>query len=150
MTASGHSSRAQPHAAVIYNPTKAPLDRIRAAVAEHEGRWALGPTRWYATGSHDSGRAAAEDAAGGKPAVVIVAGGDGTVRAVAEVLADTGIPVSLVPSGTGNLLARDLGAPLNDIAASVSVAFTGLDRSVDVGVAELEDGRTFAARTSSW
>ena len=139
MSALANLSRAQPHAAVIYNPAKAPLDRIRAAVAEHEGRCAWGPTRWYATSSHDSGRAAAGEAAGAKPAVVIVAGGDGTVRAVAEVLADTGIPVALVPSGTGNLLARDLGVSLNDIAASVSMAFAGLDRSVDVGVAELQD-----------
>src|SRR5690606_25962700 len=73
------------------------------------------------------------------PAVVMVAGGDGTVRAVAEVMQGTGIPVALVPLGTGNLLARDVGAPLNDIAACVSVAFAGEDRSVDVGVAELED-----------
>lgn len=123
----------------MYNPTKAPLDRIRTAVAENERRMGWEPTRWYVTGRHDSGRAAAEQAAGGDPAVVIVAGGDGTVRAVAEVVRDTGIPIALVPSGTGNLLARDLGTPLNDIAASVSLAFSGVDRPVDVGVAELED-----------
>ena len=139
MTASESIGNVLPRAAVIYNPAKAPLEQIRAAVADHEGRWAWGASRWYATSSHDSGRAAAEEAAAGEPAVVIVAGGDGTVRAVAEVLADTGIPVALIPSGTGNLLARDLGVSLNDIAASVSVAFTGLDRSVDVGVAELQD-----------
>lgn len=139
MNTSGNQSAAPQHAAVVYNPTKAPLDRIRTAVAEHERRGGWGPTRWYATGSEDSGHAAAGQAATGRPAVVIVAGGDGTVRAVAEVLRDTGIPVALVPSGTGNLLARDLGIPLNDIVASVSLAFTGIDRAVDVGVAELED-----------
>lgn len=71
--------------------------------------------------------------------MIIVAGGDGTVRVVADVVRGTGVPIALVPMGTGNLLARDVGAPLNDIAACVSVAFSGHDRSVDVGVAELED-----------
>jgi len=139
MSAPDQSGGRPPHAAVVYNPTKAPLDRIRAAVAEHERRMGWRPTGWYETASDDAGRAAATRAAEGGPAVVIVAGGDGTVRAVAEVLRDTGIPVALVPSGTGNLLARDLGTPLNDVAASVSLAFTGVDRPVDVGVAELED-----------
>lgn len=97
------------------------------------------PTRWYETADEDAGRAAAAEAAAGCPAVVIVAGGDGTVRAVAEVLRDTGIPVALVPSGTGNLLARDLGTPLSNVPASVSAAFTGFDRAVDVGIAEVED-----------
>lgn len=139
MSTSGHQSRVREHAAVVYHPAKAPLDLLRAAVAESERRAGWGPTRWHATSSEDSGLAAARQAAAGAPAVVIVAGGDGTVRAVAEVLRGTGIPVALVPAGTGNLLARDLGAHLNDVAAGVSTAFTGVDRDIDVGVAELED-----------
>lgn len=139
MSGSAQTSERQRHAAVVYNPTKAPLERIRTAVAEHERRMEWKPSRWYETASDDAGRAAARQAAEGDPAVVLVAGGDGTVRAVAEVLRDTGIPIALVPSGTGNLLARDLGTPLNDIATSVSAAFMGVDRTVDVGVAEIED-----------
>ncbi|QKJ18859.1 diacylglycerol/lipid kinase family protein [Microbacterium hominis] len=124
---------------MVYNPTKAPLQRLRTAVAEHERRRGWRPTRWYETAGDDAGRAAARRAADGDPEVVIVAGGDGTVRAVADVLRETGMPIALVPSGTGNLLARFLGTPLNDVSASVSAAFTGVDRAVDVGVAEIED-----------
>lgn len=127
------------HAAVVHNPVKTPVERLRAVVEKYERQHGWAPTRWYETRCDDAGRAAAQDALATAPAVVIVAGGDGTVRAVAEVMQDTGIPVALIPLGTGNLLARDIGAPLNDIAACVSAAFSGEDRSVDVGVAELDD-----------
>jgi diacylglycerol kinase (ATP) len=53
-------------------------------------------------------------------------------------LRGTGIPLALLPSGTGNLLARNLDVVLDDITASVESAFTGRDRRIDVGVIELE------------
>lgn len=133
------SATGRQHAAVVYHPVKAPPDRLRAAIIEHEAAHGWAQTQWYETGSDDSGRAAAESALACEPSVVIVAGGDGTVRTVAEVMQGTGIPIALVPFGTGNLLARDIGAPLNDLAACVAVAFSGVDRLVDVGVAELGD-----------
>ncbi|MBD8011018.1 NAD(+)/NADH kinase [Microbacterium sp. Re1] len=128
-----------PHAAVVYHPLKVPVRRLRAVVAEHEAANGWARTRWHETAGDDSGRAAAESALAHRPAVVLVAGGDGTVRAVAEVMQATGIPIALIPLGTGNLLARDIGAPLNDLAACVRAAFSGVDRAVDVGMAELDD-----------
>lgn len=127
------------HAAVVWNPVKPLPDRVRSAIAEQEGRNGWGQTRWYETRSDDLGRSAAQQACREQPAVVIVAGGDGTVRAVAEVMRDTGIPIALLPSGTGNLLARDIGTPLNDTDACIAAAFTGVIRQVDVGVVDLED-----------
>lgn len=127
------------HAAVVFNPVRVPLERIREVFADAEHRHGWGRTRWYETSGDDSGRAAAETAAADGPAVVVVAGGDGTVRAVAETVYEHGIPICLIPAGTGNLLARNLGIPLNDVAACVSAAFSGDARSIDVGVAELED-----------
>ncbi|WP_194408830.1 diacylglycerol/lipid kinase family protein [Microbacterium cremeum] len=128
----------RPHAAVVYNPTKGPIDRLRRAVAAQQADAAWAETRWYETRSDDSGRAAAGQALADGAEVVIVAGGDGTVRAVAEVLHGTGIPVALLPTGTGNLLARALDMVINDVEACVAAAFSGDTRSVDVGVAELE------------
>jgi diacylglycerol kinase family enzyme len=139
VSAPAHPTAGQPHAAVVYHPVKTPLERLRPLVAESEAKCGWANTRWYETSSEDSGRVAAEDALAAAPGVVMVAGGDGTVRAVAEVIQGTGIPIALVPMGTGNLLARDVGAPLNDLAACVSAAFSGVDRSVDIGVAELGD-----------
>jgi diacylglycerol kinase (ATP) len=68
---------------------------------------------------------------------VIAAGGDGTVREVAEALRGTGVPLALVPSGTGNLLARNLEHPLSNIEESVRIAFSGAERAIDIGVARL-------------
>jgi diacylglycerol kinase family enzyme len=74
-----------------------------------------------------------------KPAVVLVAGGDGTVRAAAGVLQGTGVPIALIPAGTGNLLARELGVALADLDTAVSAAFSGCERRIDVAVADLSD-----------
>ena len=73
------------------------------------------------------GRPGAREAVAAGADVVVVAGGDGTVRAVAEVLAGTGVALGLVPSGTGNPLARNLGVPLRDGAASVRAVCEGED-----------------------
>jgi len=127
------------HAAIVYNPVKVPLERVRRAVAEEERRHGWGGSRWYETGGADFGRGAAEDALADEPAVVIVAGGDGTLRAVAEAVYESGIPIAVLPAGTGNLLARNLGMPLADVEGSVAAAFSGQTRAVDVGIAELED-----------
>lgn len=127
------------HAAVVYNPVKVPLDRVRRAVEEQEQEHGWSPSRWYETSGGDAGRSAAEDALAGDPAVILVAGGDGTVRTVAEAVLDSGTPLALLPAGTGNLLARNLGLPLNDLKQSVAAAFAETTRAIDVAVAELED-----------
>jgi diacylglycerol kinase (ATP) len=57
--------------------------------------------------------------------------GDGTIRAVADALAHTGIPVGLVPAGTGNLLARNLDLPLEEVDA-IEVALSGQVRQLDL------------------
>ncbi|HEX7123122.1 MAG TPA: acylglycerol kinase family protein, partial [Gemmatimonadaceae bacterium] len=56
---------------------------------------------------------AAELAVQGDADAVFVLGGDGTVMEVVGALADTGKPVGVLPGGTGNLVARMLGVPLD-------------------------------------
>ena len=74
---------------------------------------------------------------------MLSAGGDGTIRAVAEGLRGSDVPIALLPSGTGNLLARNMKLTLDRLEESVTTAFTGTDRRIDLGVVELErqDGK---------
>ncbi len=126
-------------AAVVINPVKTDPARLRTLVDAEASRNGWAPTRWFETAADDDGRAAAREAAESKPDVVLVAGGDGTLRVVAEELRGTGVPVALLPSGTGNLFARNLGLTRNDVDSAVHDAFTGADRPIDVGLAELTD-----------
>lgn len=128
------------HAAVVYNPHRTSPDGLRSAFDASEARHGWATTRWYPTRERDSGVSAAQEALDGGAAVVAVAGGDGTLRAVAEVLRGSRTPLALVPSGTGNLLARNLSIPLNDIDGCVEAAFSGPFRAIDVGVIDLDDG----------
>lgn len=84
--------------------------------------------------------------AAGEPGVdaVVAAGGDGTVSAVAAALADTGMPMAILPLGTRNHFARDLGIPLA-LDAAVRAAVSGRARQVDVGEV---NGRVFVNNSS--
>lgn len=65
--------------------------------------------------------------------LVFAWGGDGTVQRCIDVLAGTGTPLAIVPAGTANLLATNLGIPDDDIAEAVRVGLDGLQRKIDVG-----------------
>ena len=68
---------------------------------------------------------------------MLAAGGDGIVRAVAEALRGSSVPMALLPSGTGNLLARNLDFNLADMDACVGAMFSFTERTIDLGVATI-------------
>jgi len=68
-----------------------------------------------------------------RPDLVVVAGGDGTLACAAAILANSLIPLGIIPAGTANLLARDLGIPLNDRKAAIRILQEGSRRDIDVG-----------------
>jgi YegS/Rv2252/BmrU family lipid kinase len=118
--------------AVVLNPTKVENTAAFRAMVEHSAAaagWSV--SAWHTTTVEDPGRSMAEDAAISGAELVLVCGGDGTVRTVCAELAGTGVSVGIVPAGTGNLLARNLGIPLQ-LQAAVEVALNGQDRAIDL------------------
>ena len=121
---------------IVYNPIKVELDELKAAV-EAEPASAGWAVKWLPTSEDDPGQGPAKEALDAGATMVIAVGGDGTVRAVAEILGGTGIPLALLPSGTGNLLARNLELTLDDLAHSLATAFGGGTRAIDVAGIEI-------------
>lgn len=136
-TDTGDDSPGGKHAAVVYNPTKVDLRRLRRAVERSAERNGWDRTRWYATSVTDAGQKITREAAEKGASVILAAGGDGTVRAAAEALRDYDVPLALLPSGTGNILARNLELDLANLEVSVETAFSGAERTVDLGVATI-------------
>ena len=64
--------------------------------------------------------------------LLVVWGGDGMVQRTIDVVAGSSTPLAIIPAGTGNLLATNLGVPA-DLPGAVEVAFTGHRRKVDLG-----------------
>ncbi len=118
--------------AVVLNPIKVESpEAFRALVDRRAAELGWNPPLWFETTVEDPGRSMAGEAAEAGAELVVVCGGDGTVRTVCAELAGTGIPVGVVPAGTGNLLARNLDLPLY-LNAAVEVALNGQDRAIDL------------------
>lgn len=71
-------------------------------------------------------------------ACVVAVGGDGTVREVASALQGTGVPMGIIPSGTGNDLSRALNIP-HDPLAALDVVLAGYSRQMDAAEANGEE-----------
>jgi diacylglycerol kinase (ATP) len=125
-------------AAIVFNPIKVNIPTLRAAVTAAEKSAGWGTTLWFETSIEEPGGGLTKQALEQGADMVMAAGGDGTVRVVAEALQGTGVPIGLLPSGTGNLLARNLALTLDNLTHSVTTAFAGKDRLIDLGVVEAE------------
>lgn len=133
----GADAASRRRAALVYNPVKTDADRLRAQVRHLSLQAGWAEPLLFATTIEDAGQGCVRDALDQGADAVLVAGGDGTVRAVSEALSHTGVPLTIVPSGTGNLLARNLRLPLDDPERVMASAFGGERVAVDVGFAEL-------------
>ncbi len=120
-------------AAVVVNPTKLDDDEafrksVRRVMDEHGWDEPL----WLETTPEDPGRGQAKSAVSAGVDLVLACGGDGTVTACAEGVTGTGMPLAIIPMGTGNLLARNIGLPMG-IDEALAVALGGVQQPIDAG-----------------
>jgi YegS/Rv2252/BmrU family lipid kinase len=120
-------------AAVVVNPTKLDDDEafrkfVHLAMDDHGWDEPL----WLETTPEDPGRGQAKSAVSAGADLVLACGGDGTVTACAEGVTGTGVPLAIIPMGTGNLLARNIGLPVG-LDEALAVALGGVQRPVDAG-----------------
>ncbi len=121
------------HAHLIINPAShrirpgASGERLREMLAERgvaaEVKYTRGP-------SHAADLA--RDAAASGASLVVVAGGDGTICEAVTGLEGTGVPLGVVPAGTGNVLRRQYDLPF-DWGKACDVIAAGRTQHVDVG-----------------
>lgn len=124
-------------AALICNPIKVDATELEALVARHSDAAGWDKPIYFETTIDELGDGLARAAIEQGVDAVLVAGGDGTVRAVSEGMSGSEVPLTIVPSGTGNLLARNLRLPLDDQTAMVAATFDGDTVAIDVGFAKV-------------
>ncbi len=103
-----------PHIYVVFNPVAGTRDpaAVRATFARIFGKAGYRYEVYETTGSENL-TDLVQAAAARQPAVIAAAGGDGTIAAVASALQDTDTPLGIIPVGTANVLAQELGISLD-------------------------------------
>jgi len=120
-----------PRASRLHDPER--RQRIVASVAAAvEARTGRPPLVVDTTPEDARGALAIAGTPGSAAPLVAVVGGDGTIRESATALAGTGVPIAIVPAGTGNVFAAALGVPRGADAA-IRLIEDGSPRPVDIG-----------------
>jgi diacylglycerol kinase (ATP) len=115
------TARTRRRLGAVFAELQAPFDLLQTAYAGHAAE-------------------AARDAVRLGYRRVAVCGGDGTLAETATGLAGSSVPLGIIPRGTGNQVAQNLGIPLG-LEEAASVAIAGRARAIDLG--RVED-RAFA------
>jgi diacylglycerol kinase (ATP) len=105
------------------------LDRLRVLITEQD----VGDVYWYEVPKSKKAPKKVKDALKRGAELVFVWGGDGMVQRCADVMADSGVPMAILPAGTANLFAANVGIPA-DLEEAVRIGFTGRREKLDLGV----------------
>jgi diacylglycerol kinase (ATP) len=113
------------------------LNELRKVLAEA----GHGKPLWYEVTKSRNAPKAVHRAVNEGAELVFIWGGDGMVQRCIDALNGSEVPIAILPAGTGNLLATNLGIP-KDVAKAVDIGLNGTRRKLDLGVM---NGERFAA-----
>lgn len=125
--------------AFIINPSKPEAQEARIFIENYCAAHNISDIFFIETRLDKDGRACAEEALSAGADVVIAVGGDGTVRTVASAMAYSTHAFGIIPIGTGNLFARNIGIPIGNIEAALAIATSHGSHRVDMGRMALLD-----------
>ena len=120
---------------VVFNSLLKNLPSIRRAVEREEARHENVTLSWFEYTPRLSSKLIRAVQSADR---VLVIGGDGIVRDVAALIVGTPVQLAILPSGTGNLLARNVHLPINDVRRAVRTAFTGKPVLIDGATLSIE------------
>ena len=126
---------------VVFNPNLRSLATLKKNLQAEAAKVTTSELLWLPA---ESGLDVALAKAVTNAAAVVVLGGDGLVRAAAKQLVGTHIPLGIVPSGTGNLLARNMHIPVSDSRKAIRIALGEHTQVIDVARATLRGADTRA------
>lgn len=108
---------------------------VAAAALDRFAERGVEVTEVRASSAAESVRQVRDSIEGGgpRPDAVVCIGGDGLMNVMLAAVARTGVPLGLIPAGTGNDLARELEIPTEDPVAAADLVLDGRTRSIDLG-----------------
>ncbi|MBQ1419431.1 MAG: diacylglycerol kinase [Aeriscardovia sp.] len=118
--------------AFIINPSKPRAAKVEETVKEFFAQRHMQPPVFIDTLIEKDGYACAKEALERGAKVVVACGGDGTVRTVGSALCGSGVPMGVLPIGTANLFAKNVGLPL-DVKESLKVVVSHGSKKIDMG-----------------
>jgi diacylglycerol kinase (ATP) len=104
------------------------LDELRSRLADH----GVADPLWYEVGKSKKAPKRVRQAVEEGAELILAWGGDGLVQRVLDTVAGAAVPVGIIPAGTANLLAHNLGVP-GGLREALDTALTGHRRPLDLG-----------------
>jgi diacylglycerol kinase family enzyme len=118
---------------VVLNPNSGSFaTEVREILCRHFGDEEHGTCKIHLLDAGHDVKALVKEAIDGGAGLVVAAGGDGTVAAVADGLIGSGVPMGILPLGTANVLARELGLPLDPDEACALLTRSAETATLDV------------------
>jgi diacylglycerol kinase (ATP) len=125
---------------IIYNPAARKASKTKVETASSFLRGKGFDTEILITEKRGHAEQLARESVKNKPSLIIAAGGDGTINEVINGIVWSGVPLSLLPLGTTNVLAKELGL-LEDVCGSMEAAAAGRPRTVSLGRIDMMGGK---------